>query len=94
MMTWAPCPHGVRTRGKKFYDQVQGDSLSCLMTWSLLALLRRTTWTTEQGTLPELLSELRQAGTMQPTRVSPQSVYSSCLPHFLCHGIKLPVSGA
>ena len=30
-MTWAPCPHGVRTRGKKVWDQ-KGQTHSTLNT--------------------------------------------------------------
>ena len=25
-MTWAPCPHGVRTRGKKWYQTAEKNS--------------------------------------------------------------------
>ena len=39
-MTWAPCPHGVRTRGKKKINRSQGPTLlegsnvlSCLWCW-------------------------------------------------------------
>ena len=26
-MTWAPCPHGVRTRGKKYHPPVGNEEL-------------------------------------------------------------------
>ena len=73
-----------------FYDQVQGDSLSCCPAGGTNDDLESV------GTPSSNNSDNRARHLARAVERAPASRDNAapCLPHFLCHGIKLPVSGA